>query len=144
MNVMLVTASLALLLAGSPAAASAKANPKATPAPAEPAITVSVPAACADVWKSVYTDFDKSWKVNVLAPTKEEEQTPMPEVLDAFLARVPGLEQAVASFDALDRDLFFIRTQTKSIAELAKTYPKIPRDLLTAAKTDRCRNAAGK
>lgn len=128
-------ASLVVLLAGAPAAAKT---------PAEPTITVTVPAACADVWKSVYTDFDESWKVTVLAPTKEDESTPAPEVLDAFLARVPGLSDAVAKFDALDRDIFFIRLQTKPLSELVKQYPKIKRTVLEAAKTDRCRNAAGK
>ena len=144
MTPMIAAASLVMLLAGAPATAKAPAKTAPTPASAEPAITVTVPAACADVRKSVYTDFDASWKVTVLAPTKEDESTPQPEVLDAFLARVPGLADAVAKFDALDRDILFIRLQTKPLADLVKQYPKIKRSVLEAAKTDRCRNAAGK
>lgn len=141
MTPMIAAAALVITLAGAPA--TAKAPAKTAPA-AEPAITVTVPAACADVWKSVYTEFDESWNVTVLAPTKDDESTPQPEVLDAFLARVPGLSDAVAKFDALDRDIFFIRLQTKPLADLVKQYPTIKRSVLEAAKTDRCRNAAGK
>ena len=141
MNSMIAAAASIVMLLGAAPAASAKAPAKTT---AEPPITVTVPAPCADVWKSVYTEFEPSWNVTVLPASKEDETPPEPEVLNAFLARVPGLEAAVAKLDALDRDMFFIRLQTKTLAELKKAYPKMKADLLEAAKTDRCRNAAGK
>ena len=136
METMIVAASIVMLAAGS---AAAKA-----PAPKEPAITFTVPAPCADVWQKVYTDVDTSWTVTVLPASKDDEKLPAPEVLDAFIARVPGLDAAVAKLDALDRDLFFVRLQTKPLAELRKIYPKLRADLLEAAKTDRCQQAAGK
>ena len=135
MKTVIVAASIVMLAAG---AAAAKA-----PAPKEPAITFTVPAPCADVWQKVYTDVDKSWTVTVLPVSKDDETLPAPEVLDAFVARVPGLETDIATLDALDQDLFFVRLQTKSLAELRKIYPKLRADLLEAAKTDRCKQAAG-
>ena len=140
MVTMLVSASLAVLLAGARPAA-----PAAAPAPAdEPAITVSVPAACADVWQKVYTDLDRTWTVEVLPVGPEDERLPEPEVLDAFIARVKGLTEAVRSMDAVDRDVFFVRLKTRGLAELKKRYPKLDGSLLEAAKVESCRASAGK
>lgn len=144
MTSMVSAAAAAMIFLAAAGAAPAKKKGAPTPSPAEPVITVTVPAPCADVWKHVYTDFDASWKVTVLPPSQEDEAPPEPEVLDAFVARVPGLADAVRRLDAVDRDIFFIRLQTKSLAELRKAYPKLKPELLEAAKTDRCRNAAAR
>jgi hypothetical protein len=109
-----------------------------TPAPSEPTVTVSVPAACGDVWSHVLHEFDRSWNVTVLAPSKKEQGLPMPDVLDRFLASVPGLERAVAHMDALDRDVFYVRLHTRRLAELTRQYPAIDRALLERAKVEAC------
>ncbi len=116
-------------------------------APAEaakgPSVTASVPAACADVWKEVYPQFDKGgWKVTVLDPREKDLKVPVPEVLESFVTAVPGLSDALASMDALDRDLFYVRVRGKSLAELKRHYPKIEPATLRAAKLQACRDVA--
>ena len=129
MGSVILSAAAVLLLAG---------------APAEPKVTVTVPAACAGVWTKVYVDFDRSWTVDVLPVRAEDERLPEPEVLEAFLARVPDLETALAKLDAADRDLFYVRVKTRPLAELQKKYPRLAPALLEAAKVETCRDAAGK
>lgn len=129
MGSVILTAAAVMLLAG---------------APAEPKVTVTVPAACAGVWAKVYVDFDRSWTVDVLPARAEDERLPEPEVLDAFIARVSGLDAAIAKLDAADRDLFYVRVKTRSLAELQKKYPRLAPALLEAAKVESCREAAGK
>ena len=141
MKAMLAAASMALLLAANPAGAETKQPSKTD---AAPAMTFSVPAPCADVWHKVYTDLDPSWKVTVLAPSAEDEKLPDPDVQSHFFSRVPGLERALAKLDAVDRDAFFVRVQTRPLAELQKKYPKVKRELLEAAKVERCKAAAAR
>ena len=140
MEIVIVAASI-VFLAASPATAKVAASPAPVK---EPAVTVTVPAPCADVWQKVYTDFDASWTVTVLPASADDEKLPDPEVLDAFIARVPGLKDAVSTLDALDRDVFFVRLQTKPLSELKRAYPKVRAAVLEAAKADRCKQAAGK
>jgi tetratricopeptide (TPR) repeat protein len=108
--------------------------------PAEPPVTLSVPAACSDVYRQVFTDLDPSWSVTVLPP-RDDVRLPMPKVLNAFLAAVPGLESATAKFDALDKDMFYMRVHYLfSLAQLQKEYPKMDKGLLWAAKLRACRD----
>ena len=132
----MIHAAILALLAGSPAAANA------TPKAAEPAINVQVPAACADVWKKVYTEFDPSWNVSVLAVTKEDEALPPPEVLEDLVARIPALEKFLGALEAPERDIFFVRVKTRTLAELQKRYPKLATKVIEDAKIEVCRDAA--
>lgn len=133
-----LTAATAVLLLAS----GAKAE-KAPAAGAEPSITMSVPAACADVWKQVYQGADDSWKVTVLPPRPADEKVPDTQALASFIGAVEGLESALADYDRLDRDIFYVRTRTRSLKELAAKYPKLDRALLRAAKVQACREVAG-
>jgi hypothetical protein len=108
-------------------------------AQSQPPVTVTVPAACADVWPHVFTQFDRSWNVTVLEPSKTEQALPMPDELDRFVASVPGLESAVAPMDALDRDLLYLRLHTRRLADLTRQYPAIGRALLERAKVEACK-----
>lgn len=40
----------------------------------------------------------------------------------------------VADYDHVDRDLLYIRVKDKSVADVAKQYPKIPKEKLAALK----------
>ncbi len=65
----------------------------------------------------------------------------MTEVLNAFLAAVPGLKSATANFDRLDKDMFYVRVHYfYSLARLQKEYPKMDKGLLWAAKLQACRD----
>lgn len=136
-----LTAATAVLLLAS--GARAEKAPAAAEAAAEPTITMSVPAACADVWKQVYEGADDSWKVTVLPPRPADEKIPDMQALGAFVASVEGLESALAGYDAADRDIFYVRTRTKSLKELGAKYPKLDKGILRAAKVQACRDVAG-
>jgi hypothetical protein len=79
---------------------------------AEPSVTVTVPSACADVWPHFFTQFERSWNVTVLEPNQKEQELPMSDVLDHFVVSVPGLVNAMAPMDRLDRDLLYVRLHT--------------------------------
>lgn len=118
------------------------AGTAATQPVAAPQVSFTVPAACSDVYADVYTDLDPSWVVTVRHDGKVE--LPMPEETDAFLMIVPGLEKAVSGMDALDRDLFYVRTHEAGFAELQHLYPNLDGKLLRAAKVQACRDAASR
>lgn len=125
-------------------ASGAKPVPQAkAPAPA-PVIEMSVPAPCSDVWKDVYTDANDSWKVTVLAPRKEDEKLPSPEALKEYVLSVPGLEDSIATFDAADQDIFYVRARTQPLAKLVKSYPTVDPKVLRKAKVQACKEAAAK
>jgi hypothetical protein len=88
----------------------------------------------------VFKKFDQSWNVTVLAPSKTEQELPMPEARDEFLASVPGLEEAVAHLDALDKDVFYLRVHIARLADLKRQYPKMALALLERAKVQACKN----
>lgn len=125
-----------LLLASTLALMGAKAT--------EPKATFSVPAACADVYAKVYTELDPSWTVTVLDATKADEALPSPEELLSFVAAVPGLEKSLEKMDGVDRDAFLVRVKTRTLSELKKKYPAIDAKVLEAAKTQACKEAAGR
>jgi hypothetical protein len=110
-----------------------------SPAQSEPFLTITIPSACADVWPQVFTGFDRSWNVTVLEPSQKEQELPMSDVLDHFVASVPGLASAVAPLDRLDRDLMYVRLYIRRLAELARQYPAIDRALLERAKVEACK-----
>ena len=110
----------------------------------EPKITFSVPAPCADVYGKVYTELDASWTVTVLDATKADEALPSPEELSALVSSVSGLEKALETMDAVDRDAFYVRVKTRSLSDLKKKYPAVDAKLLEAAKTQLCREAAAR
>jgi hypothetical protein len=64
----------------------------------------------------------------------------MLDARDEFLASVPGLDDAVAHLDALDKDLFYVRLHIAGLADLKKRYPKIDFALLERAKAQACKN----
>lgn len=137
MTTLLLTV-LVLASGAKPAAA-----PNAKPA-AEPVIEMSVPAPCSDVWKDVYTDANDSWKVTVLAPRKEDEKLPSPEALKEWVLSVPGLEDSIATFDAADQDVFYVRARIQPLAKLVKSYPTVDPKVLRRAKVQACKEAAAK
>lgn len=121
----------------------------AKPAPpvkaaAEPVIEMSVPAPCSDVWKDVYEGASDSWKVTVLAPRKEDEKLPEPEALKKYVLSVPGLEDSIATFDAADQDIFYVRARIQPLAKLVKSYPTVDPKVLRKAKVQACKEAAAK
>lgn len=139
-----MTFTLAVLLLAAPAAAGEATPGTAPEAPATPPpVRVSVAAACKDVWPKVYTDLDPSWTVDVLRVRPEDERLPAAEALAAFFARLPELDRALAGLDAADRDVFYVRVKTRGLTELRQRYPRVPAELLEAAKVDLCREAAG-
>ena len=118
---------------------------KNEPAPvAAPALEMSVPSPCSDVWKDVYTDAKPDWKVTVLAPRPEDEKLPEPAVLKAYVLSVPGLEDAIATFDAADQDVFYVRARTQPLAKLVKSYPTVDPKIVRKAKVQACKEAAAK
>lgn len=113
-------------------------------APAVPVLEMSVPAPCSDVWKDVYTDAKPDWKVTVLAPRPEDEKLPEPAVLKAYVLSVPGLEDAIATFDAADQDVFYVRARTQPLAKLVKAYPTVDPKIVRKAKVQACKEVAAK
>ncbi len=132
---------LIAILASSVALMGAKAAPKQA---AEPKVTFSVPAACADVYAKVYTEIDATWSVTVLEATSADESVPSPEALASFVASVAGLEKSLEKLDAVDRDVFYVRVKTRTLADLKKKYPAIDAKVLEAAKVQACREAAAR
>lgn len=145
---MTMTTILLSLLVLASGASPMKSDKAAAPAPAkpaaEPAIEMSIPAPCADVWKDVYEGANASWKVTVLAPRAEDEKLPEPEQLKAFVLSVPGLEDAIATFDSADQDVFYVRARTQPLPKLVKSYPTVDPKIVRKAKLQACKEAAAK
>lgn len=107
------------------------------------AVTISVHPACADVWRDVFKDADPSLS-GALQDTRPEDQTvPTPALVDRFLSKLHGLEQALAPMGRLDRDLFYMRVYVSRLEKLILLYPRIDPPLLRAAKIQACKDVIG-
>lgn len=107
----------------------------------QPGRTTELPPACAGVWQEVLPTADTKWNTVILPPRAEDERLPTPEALRMFLDAVPGLRDGASRLDAVDRDILYVRLQTKPLDELGRHYPSLNPDLLEKAKVGHAGNA---
>jgi len=63
-------------------------------------------------------------KTEGVAPRKDER--------DRLFATIRGLNKIISPWDALDKDLLYIRAQHRGLDQLSATYPQVPKSILAA------------
>jgi hypothetical protein len=108
-----------------------------TRAAPHPQPVIAIATACDGVAAEVM-DLPPGSTVTVLpAP---DIDLPMPDDREGFFAAVAGLPPAIAiaSYDSLDRDMFWARLQFSSLAVVQRNHPDLDPELVRAAKIHAC------
>ena len=104
-----------------------------------PAAVVELPAACEGVAAEVI-ELDADFELH-FAPAEADAALPSPREVRSFFETQPLLEQATADYDALARDLLFVRLQQSDWEDVKEAYADLDEKVLRDARVRACEHA---